>query len=526
MQQDAQPSPTADRTDRLQVLVTGHEAYPVFERCFLTAEQHISMSFRIFDPATRLRSKEALRIGNDWMDLLAHTLRRGVSIDLVISDFDCLLACDVHQGTWSSMRRLAAVREMAGPGAARLNAVAALHPARVGILPRLLMWPKILGEVADTCRKLMDLEPHRRDRSLKEMPGFDEWVCTQKEALLPRRWPLPPLTPCSHHQKIAVFDQKRLYVGGLDLDERRYDTPRHLQAAGKTWQDVQLLLEDSVLAQAAQRHLDEFLDVTAGRKPPSDCAPLLRTLSGRRPFALGHLSPKRHLSDIAKLHFSQVKSAKRLIYLESQFLRSVSLARKLARAGRRNTSLGLILILPAAPEEIAFMHRDKADTRFGEYLQGRCIRILRRAFGMRLFVGCPAQARDPEAGEVYGRGEYERAPLVYVHSKVSIFDDSCAIVSSANLNGRSFFWDTEAGVALHDPEEIALLKHKVMHHWLPSDAGERYTDPDTAVQAWRVLANSNKVRAPKGRQGFVLPYTERPARLFGRSFPGVPEEMV
>ena len=49
---------------------------------------------------------------------------------------------------------------------------------------------------------------------------------------------------------------------------------------------------------------------------------------------------------------------------------------------------------------------------------------------------------------------------------VSIFDGAAAIVSSANLNGRSLRWDTEAGVLLTDPDTVASLRQRLMAHWL------------------------------------------------------------
>jgi phospholipase D1/2 len=51
---------------------------------------------------------------------------------------------------------------------------------------------------------------------------------------------LPRLHPATHHQKLAVFDRRRLYIGGLDLDERRWDTPEHDRPGAETWQDLQL----------------------------------------------------------------------------------------------------------------------------------------------------------------------------------------------------------------------------------------------------------------------------------------------
>ncbi|MCE8441925.1 hypothetical protein, partial [Rhodovulum sulfidophilum] len=43
--------------EELELLLTAAEAYPALERAFLGARHSISASFRIFDLATRLRSR-------------------------------------------------------------------------------------------------------------------------------------------------------------------------------------------------------------------------------------------------------------------------------------------------------------------------------------------------------------------------------------------------------------------------------------------------------------------------------------
>ncbi|APX91051.1 hypothetical protein BV394_08120 [Brevirhabdus pacifica] len=524
--------PGTAKPDRVQVLVTAFEAYPVLERAFLKAEDRIVAGFRIFDPMTKLHSPEALEIGETWLDLIVHTLNRGVSFDIAIADFDPLLAHEIHRDTWASLRRLTAARELAREGAGRLRVIPALHSARVGLGPRLMLWSRVTGEVTRTAKSLNDLEEALRRNMLKEMPGFSRWLLAVRDgSYRARRIPVPPLVPATHHQKVAVFDGKRTYIGGLDLDDRRYDDLNHRKPAHLTWQDVQLMVDDPELGAATEGHLHHFISETGGRSVPPPRPPLLRTLSAPRRLALPFLSPRRLVHEIADAHHEEVARAEEFIYLETQFFRERELARKLADAARRNKRLGLVLVLPAAPEEVAFENRRRADARYGEFLQARCLKKLRKAFGHRIFVGSPAQNRpvvegENPNGENLSRDRLAEAPLIYVHTKVSVFDDRAAIVSSANLNGRSFYWDTEVGVRLTAPHEVAEVKRKVMSAWLPDDADEKFFKGSGAVQAWRVLANENLVRRPGGRQGFILPYADRPARLFGRALPGVPEEMV
>ncbi|WP_137109879.1 phospholipase D-like domain-containing protein [Rhodobacter sp. SY28-1] len=513
---------------QVQVLVTAGEAYPELERAFLSARFEIVAGFRVFDLKTRLRSPEALAIGKTWFDLVIHTLRRGVVLHLVLSDFDPVARPRLHRATWRTVRMFWAAAELAGPGA-RLRIQPSMHSAVAGIWPRVMFWPVVQSRVARLAGWLRRQVRAHRLTALREMPGASAMLAAKDALPRPRLFSLPPLYPATHHQKLAVFDGARLYIGGLDLDERFYDTPDHHQPAHETWHDVQLMVEGQVAADA-RAHLMEFLDIIAGRADPSPAAPereglrLVRTLSRRRgPGAWRFLSPEPAVAEIEAAHHEAIETAGRLIYIETQYFRDRRLARHLAREARRKPDLKLILILPAAPDDVAFEGATGLDARLGEFLQAKCLRSLRRGFGRRLFVGGAAQ---PRRTRDRGRAQLKGAPLVYIHAKVSIFDDHRAIVSSANLNGRSLRWDTEAGLVLTDPATVGGLRQRLMEHWLPKGAGPDYFDPERALQAWWALAARNAKAAPEARRGFILPYNLREAEAFGRAFPLVPDEMV
>ncbi|MGC9418539.1 MAG: phospholipase D family protein, partial [Rhodovulum sp.] len=360
---------------RFQVLLTAAEAYPALERCFLQAERSISAGFRVFDPATRLRSREAREIGEDWFDLIVHTLRRGLDLRLVISDFDPIGAVDLHRLCWTAHRRLVAAGELAGAG--RLDVVSAMHGAEAGLGARIALSPVAFGRLRGVVRRVNGLPPVRRAHFTRTAPGLA--VITRiRDGRLVYRARLPRLFPATHHQKMAVFDGQRLYIGGLDLNERRYDTPRHHRPAERTWHDVQVIAEGPVV-RAAQAHLDGFLDTIAGTAPPAPAAPgFLRTLSRRPRNAPFRLAPEPLITEIEQAHLAGIAGASRLIYLETQFFRHMPLARALARRARACPDLRLILVLPAAPEDVAFDSGAGTDSRFGEFLQARCLDRLRR----------------------------------------------------------------------------------------------------------------------------------------------------
>jgi phosphatidylserine/phosphatidylglycerophosphate/cardiolipin synthase-like enzyme len=502
-------------------LLTAEQAFPAFETMVLEAQDHVTLSFRIFDPRTTLRSPGGRTIGRDWFDLLVYTLARGVALDIVLSDFDPIVRPDYHARATRCFRMILAAGEMSGRSDL-LTVATSLHPARVGYLPSLALWPKAHGLLKRTVAELNAKTPAARDRALSELPLLDPYLTRDKagEVAL-RRGKLPRLTPVTHHQKLAVADGEVLYIGGLDLNDRRWDTPRHERPAEETWHDTQLLLRGEV-ARLADVHLRSFRRVTAGDAPP-ETPGLLRTISRarRRPALL--MSPLAVLGEIEAAHRDQVKASSGLIYLESQFFRDTGFARALARRARAEPKLTLVVILPAAPDDVAFEDNSGIDARYGEYLQAKCIDILQRAFGPRVFFGSPGQQRAARRG---GRSTIYGAPLIYLHAKVSIFGERAAIVSSANLNGRSFNWDTEAGVMLDEPEQVRDLRARCFAHWLSAPVASAFSDPVRAVDTWRARARENIAKSPEDRVGFLLPYASGPARRFGRSLPGIPEEMV
>lgn len=517
---------TPGKVKRVDVLLTAQEAFPVLERAFLGARTEIWASFRVFDLSTKLRSTEARQVGECWFDLIVHTLRRGIRIHMAIADFDPVAWAEGHRGAWRSVRMFVAAAEIAGPSA-KLHVIPALHPARTGLLPRLMFWPAIIKKLTASARRLNDLTEDERRAAMRELPGLRRWLTRRRDGRYrPRYLSLPPLCPATHHQKLAVFDRHRVYIGGLDLDDRRFDTPNHDRQSEETWHDVQLMMEGAI-AKEAQTHLETFADVAAGRLDPAPQQQLLRTISRRRTGIGAHFGPETVAHEILAAHEMLARRAERLIYLETQYFRDRRLARLLAEVGRSRPELGMILILPGAPDDVAFEGNSGLDARFGEFLQAQSLRILARGFHDRLFVGGAAQPRRAGTQIGNGRDRLEGAPIIYIHAKVSVFDESSAVISSANLNGRSLKWDTEAGVLLEDAQDVGSLRRKVMAHWLPEDAGPGFFAAEVrTVAAWRDLALTNARTAPEARRGFLLPYDLKAAERFGQPMPVVPDEMV
>ncbi|WP_342749714.1 phospholipase D family protein [Roseovarius confluentis] len=487
-----------------QVMITAQEAWPVFERAVLAAKSHVVASFRIFDLSTQLRSEEARKIGETWFDLLEHLLCRGVRIDLTVSDFDPVFATELHRLTWRTVRQAAALAEISDCPIHNLRIRADLHPAKAGRLPWLAFLPAVLQRRS---KRLMALND---DQKLREAVRLDDGS-------------LPELHTTSHHQKIAVIDDEVLYVGGLDLNERRYDTPQHDRIAAHTWSDVQLLIRGGPEPKEAAHHVKTFLTSIEACRKPAPMKYIRRTLSAQRPTQLPYVSPKTLLHEIEEDHIRAFKRAKDMVYIETQYFRARGLAKRLAKEGRRRPDLHAILILPGLPDEVAYSSEIGIDARYGMSLQHNAIEMVRDSFGDRIIVATPVQPRFAARDTIQ---TLSGSPLIHVHNKILVQDDSFAMVGSANLNGRSLYWDTEAAVRITDPGRIQTLRDRLMSHWWFEDLPAEARAHDTMFPWWSRKIAENSVMNPENRHGFLVRHDSAQLRDTWLNLPGVTENIV
>ncbi|WP_187428075.1 phospholipase D family protein [Roseobacter fucihabitans] len=491
------------QTDDFAVLITAQQAWPEMERAVLAARSRITASFRIFNFATRLRSPEALDIGKTWADLILHVLARGVSFRLVLSDFDRIVGRPLHEMTQKSLKQAAGMREILSHDAReRFEVISSLHPAQAGTIPRLALLPFLLRKARHGAQRL---NPARLTRPAV---GVD-----------PRE--VPDIHTVTHHQKIAVIDGEILFIGGLDLNERRFDTPSHDQPSRQTWMDVQIMMRGAAATEAA-RHIDGFLDQITGEVVPPESKLIRRTLSAPRKFGFWALSPQTVLREIEEDYIHAFETAHQFLYLETQYFRSTILARALARAARRNPDLRVILVLPALPDDVAFGRSFDLDAKYGMALQSDCTNRIIDAFGERLCIASPVQKRlaAREAASVLAG-----SPIIYVHSKVLIKDDSMALVGSANMNGRSMRWDTEAALRLDEKTQVSQLWHAINEHWWTAPPSEARA-VGTAAEWWCREVARNTVRQPESRSGFLVSHDPYNMSDHNQPLPGVTENVV
>ena len=228
------------------------------------------------------------------------------------------------------------------------------------------------------------------------------------------------------------------------------------------------------------------------------------------------LSPRPVIREIESATLAAIEAARDSIYIETQFLRHRPVIDALAAAAAR-PDLDLVLILPPVAERVLFDGDHGWDARHAHALQVRALSQLTQAFGDRFAAIAPAQPRAADPGDPAING----AGPIYVHSKVMVVDDHTAIVGSANLNGRSLRWDTEASVRFDDTAAIRGLR-ETLALWLSDHAKGGAI---TRAATWTKAAKENAALTPEERTGFALPYPLEKVRRFSRLLPILPDDM-
>ena len=280
----------------------------------------------------------------------------------------------------------------------------------------------------------------------------------------------------SHHQKFVVLrhrdDPSRdiAFLGGIDLCHSRRDDIAHegdpqviampqVFGVRPAWHDVQLAIQGPAVFDIETTFRERWEDTTpltlnpgrllsslvqrepliprplAEQAPPpppvqggTEAVQLLRTYPSILPRGYD-FAPEGERS-VAHGNTKAVVHARRLVYLEDQYLWSEEVGRHFAKALRENPELRLIAVIPIFPDQDGAMMRPP------------------QLYGRKLAMDLLMEAGEDRVA-VYGLTSEAGYPI-YVHSKVCVIDDVWASVGSDNFNRRSWSSDSEAACAVQD----------------------------------------------------------------------------
>jgi phosphatidylserine/phosphatidylglycerophosphate/cardiolipin synthase-like enzyme/uncharacterized membrane protein YdjX (TVP38/TMEM64 family) len=264
----------------------------------------------------------------------------------------------------------------------------------------------------------------------------------------------------SQHQKLIIVDDALAFSGGLDLTLRRWDTcehradnPERVDASGRCYSpfhDVQMMVDGraaQALASLARGRWCRAYGTEPELQPAGDPWPpsvlpdftdvevgIARTQPG--------FEQQAAVREVEALFLDSIRSARRSIYIENQFVTSLDIAGQLARRLDECPELEAVVVLPRAYGSWV------VSQTLGQE-RARALRTLERFGKDRVRVVYPAVDDGGKSVDTM------------VHSKVMVVDDRLLRVGSANLNNRSMAVDTECDLVIEartDAERAAVLK--------------------------------------------------------------------
>ena len=273
---------------------------------------------------------------------------------------------------------------------------------------------------------------------------------------------------CSHHQKIAILDQRLAVCGGIDMTNKRWDTREHREHDQRRrdihgfrynpWHDATMMMEGEI-AEALTKLGDARWRRAGGSPLPkietskeSLWPEKLRPQFENVEIGVSRTSAKyedfEEVREIEALFQRQIREAKHFIYAESQYFASRKVAEAIVARLKEDD-----------PPEFVIVHPQHADG----WLEQQAMDHARAAL-VRTIEAADAHNRfsiwTPNVGET----------PIYVHAKLTIIDDTILRIGSANLNNRSLGLDSECDVVIdsrrpanaHTKPAIAEIRHSLL----------------------------------------------------------------
>ncbi len=264
----------------------------------------------------------------------------------------------------------------------------------------------------------------------------------------------------THHHKIVVIDDAVAFCGGIDMTADRWDTSEHrdddprrrrpfTKRAYGPWHDATTAVSGAAAkafgdhARARWKHASGQVlsPPPAGSDPwpddlPVDIADVAVAIARTSPAYAG----QKEVREVEALYVAAIASARRSVYLESQYFASRTVAEAIARRLGEADGPEFVIINPESAE--GWLEEEAMGSA-----RARLLAMLGRSdrFG-RLRLYTPVTAGEQP---------------IYVHAKIMIVDDRLLRVGSSNLNNRSMGYDTECDLALEADDDDTHLSDAI-----------------------------------------------------------------
>jgi phosphatidylserine/phosphatidylglycerophosphate/cardiolipin synthase-like enzyme len=274
---------------------------------------------------------------------------------------------------------------------------------------------------------------------------------------------------CSHHQKIAVIDDRFAVCGGIDVTSDRWDTRAHLHEDVRRrrpngrlygpWHDVTMMIEGEAAAALGDLGRERWRSAGGEEMPPcapQDESPWPDALAAEFLDVEVGIARTRaayngsgEIREIEALFIEQIARASRFIYAESQYFASRRIAEAIARRIEEPDPPEIVLINPVTAH--GWLEQTAMDAARVRLLHA----IEEKDHANRFRVYVPLTTGGAQ---------------IYVHAKLLIVDDEIVRVGSANMNNRSMGLDTECDLFIdaarpgngHIVPAITKLRHSLL----------------------------------------------------------------
>jgi phospholipase D1/2 len=245
----------------------------------------------------------------------------------------------------------------------------------------------------------------------------------------------------SYHEKFSLIDGCCAFLGGMDISQKRWDTPEHLpknhlrkDGQGKIYNpvhDIQLVCTGPLIKKL-EEYQQENKNERAGEKAevsriwPRTHPPQVKDITG----AISRTDAASGVLEIEQLYLDAIEQAERYILIENQYLTNFKIIEQLCRRLEQKEGPEVIIVgplsYPGSFEKAIYLHE-----------RNLALAMLRHAdkFGRFLGLYPTLPEEDPEK-------------FLVVHSKVMMADDEFITIGSANISRRSMRVDSEVNISL------------------------------------------------------------------------------
>jgi uncharacterized membrane protein YdjX (TVP38/TMEM64 family)/phosphatidylserine/phosphatidylglycerophosphate/cardiolipin synthase-like enzyme len=264
-------------------------------------------------------------------------------------------------------------------------------------------------------------------------------------------------TGASHHQKIAVVDDRVAFAGGIDLTIARWDVPEHRKDEehrkrpnGEPYapvHDVQMAVEGDAARAIGELARERFKSACGERIAPPDVRsdpwpevlePDFRDVEIAISRTHAAYRKRGEVREAEAMYLDMIAAAEHTIYVENQYFTSRAIGEAVARRLADDHPPEILLVTPKEQCGV---------------LEERTLGVLRAKL-----------VEEVGAADAHGRFRV-LCPVVdgvavNVHSKVLIADDRLLKVGSANMSNRSMALDTECDLSIEarTPSEAAAIR--------------------------------------------------------------------